>query len=64
MINNILIVDLPFSDVVLSLTADKADDIGLVAGALFGFYTDTRKNWERERVANIIGEELRKAFHS
>jgi len=61
LIDNILTIDLPFSDVVVCLTADKAGDIGGVAGALYGFFEDKQRQSERRQIAKIIGEELRSA---
>lgn len=61
LIDHVLSIHIPLSDVVICLTADKASEVGVVAGALFGFYEDTQRQAERRQVAKIIGEELRAA---
>ncbi len=61
LLDNIFTINVPFSDAILALTADKASDVGLLSGALFGLYTDVHKQNERQKVARIVGEELRRA---
>ena len=61
LIDNILTVDMLFSDLVVCLTADKASDLGGVAGALYGFFEDKQAQSQRREIARIIGEELRAA---
>ena len=61
LIDNILTIDMPFSDLVVCLTADKASDLGGVAGALYGFFEDKQAQSQRRQIARIIGEELRAA---
>ncbi len=61
LIDNILTIDMPFSDLVVCLTADKASDLGGVAGAIYGFFEDKQAQSQRREIARIIGEELRAA---
>jgi membrane associated rhomboid family serine protease len=60
-IDNVFTTQIPFTDIVIALTADKASDLGATGGALYGFFLDREKAAERTRVAKIVGEELRKA---
>ena len=61
LIDNILTIEMPFSDVVVCLTADKASDLGGVAGALYGFFEDKQMQNQRRQIAKIVGEEIRAA---
>lgn len=63
-IDNILTIEMPFSDVVVCLTGDKASDLGGVAGTVYGFFEDKQSKAQRREIAKIVGEELRAAHLS
>jgi hypothetical protein len=61
-IDHVLTVHVPFSDLALCLTGGKISGIGLVAGALYGLSRDIQEQNIRAEVALIIGEELRRVL--
>ena len=61
-VDNLLQVPMPFTEMVIELTADNASDVGLVGGVIHGFLQDKKKAKLRSEVTQILGEELRRAM--
>jgi hypothetical protein len=57
----VLTLNVPFADAVLTLTGGKLSQVGLAAGALCGLYRDLQADALRRQVAEIVGDELRRA---
>lgn len=45
----------------VSLTMDRADEVGALAGGIFGFLNDRKEIEARQRMIGIIREEVRRA---
>ena len=61
-LDHVLTVTVPFSDVILCLTGGKLSKVGFVLGTLYGLSRDIQKQQIRRDVARIIGEEIRRAL--
>ena len=61
-LDHLLAVHVPFSDIVLCLTGGKLSSALMVGGALYGVYRDIQKERLRSEIAQIVGEELRRAL--
>ena len=56
-IDNLLTFHIPFTDMLVEVTADQASQFMLVGGSVYGFMRDHRKNDTREMIRRIIAEE-------
>ena len=61
-VDNLLTVGIPFSELAVELSGDLADDSGLVVGAIVGFKKDLANNALRLQITQIVGQELRRAL--
>jgi hypothetical protein len=61
-IDNLLTIKIPFSEIVVCLTADRASEIMGAGAGIAGFIRDRKAKAEREAVARVVGEELRQAL--
>ena len=61
-IDHLLTFQLPLSDVIVCLTADRASDVLAVGGGVLGFLRDRKAIAERDAVAKVVANELRKAM--
>jgi hypothetical protein len=62
MVDNLLSIPVPFTELVVELTADHASELGLLGGSLYGFVRDRKKDALRSEVTEIIAQELRRAM--
>jgi len=61
-IDHLLTFQLPLSDVVVCLTADRASDVFAIGGGVSGFIRDRKAIAERNAVSRVVASELRKAL--
>lgn len=61
-LDHVLTVHVPFSELAICLTGGKISGIGLVAGALYGLSRDIQEQSTRAEVARVVGEELRRVL--
>lgn len=59
LLDNILVINIPFSEIVIELTGDHASEIGGMIGTIGGFWSDCKRVKAREDVANVIARQLR-----
>lgn len=61
-LDHVLTVHVPFSDLAMCLTGGRISTIGLAAGALYGLSRDIQVQRVRAEVARVVGEELRRVL--
>lgn len=61
-LDHVLTVYVPFSDLAICLTGGRISEIGLVAGVLYGLSRDIHEQKIRAEIAKVVGEELQRVL--
>jgi hypothetical protein len=61
-VDNLLSVPIPLTEIVLDLAGDHAGELGGLAGFIYGFLQDKKNHAVREQIAGIVRVELQNAL--